>query len=187
MNAQVVSAIGTIFAILTSIISLVVSIVSLWRQRDHDRKSVKPLPQIVLGDYEDHLRVSIENAGVGPFIISGLQVENVLSHDIKPSIIAHMQELPSGFFWTTFSDHVEGRAIPAQERLVLLEFSQSDEPVAALSFNDLHNDIRKQLGFLVVTVTGKDIYDTEQPPRTRDLKWFHRLIFVGPTKAEATD
>jgi hypothetical protein len=182
-NAQIVSAVGTLFAILTSIISLAVSIFSLWRQREHDRNSVKPLPQIIFGDYEETLEVSIENAGIGPFIVNQVQVEHKLSHDIQSSVIAQMRDLPPGYFWTTFTDHIEGRAIPAQDRLVLLKLSQPDDEIAALSFNALRNDVRTQLGYLVITVTGTDVYGTTLPATKRHLDWFHRLIFVGPNRA----
>lgn len=182
MTAQDVTA---LCAVSISILSLIVSIVSLQLQRRHDRKSVQPIPQIIVGDYEDNLLVAIENAGVGPLIINSVQVTNTLTNVTEDSVIAHMKDLPEGVFWSDFTEKIEGRAIPAQTRLTLLELTRPEAWSHTLtrSFEGLRNDVRTDLGYLRVTVTGSDIYGSKLPNCSRALDWFHRLLFHGPNRA----
>ncbi len=182
MDGQIITA---ICAVVISVCSLIVSVISLWRQRQHDRKSVLPIPQIILADYEDRLSVAIENAGVGPLVIQGLDVTHSLSNEVKPSVIAHMPDLPSRYFWSTFAEKVEGRAISAQNRLVLLELVRPDsiEEKFDQTFDQVRNAIRTQLGYLTISVSVADIYGAKLPICIRHLDWFHRLLFGGPNKA----
>jgi len=175
-DAQTVIA---ICAVLISVFSLIVSIRAMKLQQRHDKKSVQPIPQIIVGDYENRLYVAIENAGVGPLIINHVAVSNVQSNEIKSSIIAHMPDLPYGVYWEDFSERIEGRAISAQKRLVLLEFKEDPD----CKYDGLRNDIRTALGYLLVKLNASDIYGDKLPPCTRRLDWFHRLILVGPNKA----
>jgi hypothetical protein len=167
-------AIIAICAVLISLFSLAVSVCALKIQRRHDRKSVQPIPQIILNDYENCISVEIENAGIGPLILNEIRVENTLSKIMRPSVIEQLLPLPEGFFWTTFVEKIEERAIPAQKRLVLLELNEPEPPKAG--FDTVRRDVRTSLGHLVVTVFGSDIYGSKLPPKVRSLDWFHRLL-----------
>jgi hypothetical protein len=158
-------------AAIISLCSVAVAIGALRIQRHHDRKSVQPIPQIILGDYENCIYVAIENAGVGPYVIQSFAVENVMSKITKASVVELLPRLPAGFYWTTFIEKLEQRAIPAQQKLVLL---QLDEPKEGSGFANVRQQMRNELGHLRITVSGKDIYGNPMSDCSRLLDYFHR-------------
>lgn len=63
-------------ALIVSICSIILGVIALAIQRDHNRKSVKPICSILRSDYEDRISVRIKNAGVGPLIVEKISVIN---------------------------------------------------------------------------------------------------------------
>ncbi|MCF0075737.1 hypothetical protein LZD49_35025 [Dyadobacter sp. CY261] len=59
-------------ATLLSLLALFATFYQLYLQRTHNEKSLKPLPQIVLGDHGQDIFVHIRNNGVGPLIVESL-------------------------------------------------------------------------------------------------------------------
>jgi hypothetical protein len=159
-------------AVAVSVLSLIVSIYALYIQRVHDRKSVQPIPQIVVGDYENKLYVAIENAGTGPFIIDTFHAVHVNSHVAKTSIVELLPSLPNSYYWSTFVERLEGRAIPAQEKLVILELDEQGDPT---EFAAIRQKMRDAPGFIRLTIKGKDIYGNLLPNCERLLEYFHRM------------
>ena len=157
-----------------SFCSFVVSVRALKIQRDHDKKSVQPIPQIIFGDYENSLHVAIENAGIGPFILEEIRVRSSLSNLVKSSIVAHLQPLPDGFFWSEVVEKIQTRAISAQKRLVLLRLDEPDTPDG---FDEVRKDVRTRLGYLTVELAGTDIYGEKRLSCSRSLNHFHRTLF----------
>jgi len=58
-----------ICALFVSAVSLFTSVYFSWCARDHNRRSVKPLPFIAQRDFEDQIAVIIRNNGTGPMIL----------------------------------------------------------------------------------------------------------------------
>jgi len=52
-----------------SIFSIILTIITLWIQRNHDRLSVKPLANIHLNNFPGEITILIHNDGLGPMII----------------------------------------------------------------------------------------------------------------------
>lgn len=180
---QVLTSIGTIFAVITSIVSIAVSIIALRMQRNHDRKSVLPIPQIDFGDYEDCLYVKIENAGVGPAIITDFKAINTETGETAGSIIELMPNVIDHFYWGGFVQHIKGRAIPAQSELTIISFlGDSDEidshyvPGARALIRDA---IRRELTKLTMSLVVSDVYG-KKIECSRGLEWFGRRIGDGP-------
>lgn len=170
---QTADIIATSAAVI-SLCSLFATIYTLFIQRKHDRKSVQPIPPIVIGDYENCIFVAIENAGVGPYIIRELIVENVYSKISRSSVIEQLPQISKGFYWTTFIEKLEQRAIPSQDRLVLV---QLDEPKIDEGFSQIRQQMRVALGNLKIIVNGVDIYGNKMPECSRALDYFHREFF----------
>jgi hypothetical protein len=61
-------------ALIVSCISTILALRAVALQREHNRISVKPLPDIILADYEDEIAVRIHNHGLGPMMIDKLEV-----------------------------------------------------------------------------------------------------------------
>lgn len=176
--SEFIVVIGTTFAVVTSIVSIVVSIVALRMQRKHDYKSVLPIPQLDVGDYEDRIFVAIENAGVGPMIIDNIEVRSEATGRTNESVIAFVSELPPHFFWNTFIEKIVGRAIPAQEKLIILDFSGTSAEIDKVYFPEarkkVQEHIRSVLAALSVTLDVKDVYGNKMPRYVRSLDWFKR-------------
>ncbi|MEJ1968443.1 MAG: hypothetical protein WDN03_07410 [Rhizomicrobium sp.] len=178
-NAADMQTVTAFCAVAISVMSLVVSVAALLIQQRHDRKSVQPIPQITLGDYEDNLHIAIENAGVGPLIIRKLTVEDAISKEIKSSLIAYMPSLPPEIFWTTFMGKMKERALSPQGKIVLLRLDRPKNNAVkqpSSHFEGFWNDVRSSLGHLTVVLETTDIYGTKLPECRRSLDWFHRLL-----------
>src|SRR5579862_5663252 len=111
-NSAFVAAWSAIAALFVSLLSIILTCLSLWMQRTHNRKTVLPIGHIVVGDYEDDIFVRLRNDGVGPLILENVTVfQNGNRKNAKTALIDFMPELPGGYAWTTFVRGVNGRAL----------------------------------------------------------------------------
>ncbi len=157
-------------ALLVSIISILVGALSLKFQRTHNRKSVKPIGNIVFSDYENRVAVNLKNAGVGPLFIKSLKVKNK-NKKTKNNIIDFMPEHPSNLPWTNYFANPTDFVIPPGEKLNLIELSTED---ISDTFADFRDTVRKSLMDLSIELKYKDIYDKTMPVNKRALDWFGR-------------
>ncbi len=155
-------------AVLISILALVATFYQLYLQRSHNEKSLKPLPQIVLGDYKKQLFVHLKNHGVGPLIVEKLIFEKdskefvtlkdcldldpkSYMHDVQANDVLRQVILPAGtleIFAMSFAD------------------SASEEEI---------NTVRKELASITLNAKGRDIYNNSIVV-DRSFKWFVRHI-----------
>ena len=175
--AAAVTAVATALAAVASLCAIIVSIYGVLTQKKHDRKSVLPIPQVIFGDYENQIYVKIENAGVGPAILKKIEVKNSTTGQTASSIIDQMPVVGPDFVWDTFVRNFDGRAIPPQQSLLLLKFSGQTRHGATInegSRESAYNQIRMELGGLVISAFVSDVYGDEVPVLRRKLDWFHR-------------
>lgn len=178
LHHDTASAISAMAGVIIAFLALFVSLLSLCftkrtlkLQKEHNRKSVHPLPYITVGDYEKSLYVKIRNTGTGPLIIKRLAVLG--AENPSQSLVSNMPELPPGVNWTDFNGPTEGRSIAVNGEMVLLELSTHK---LNRNFNDSRAKIREQLGKFSLELEYTDIYGSELPIYSRDLKWFHRTL-----------
>lgn len=169
---------GTVIAFLAFCIS-VISVFFTWRsvknQQKHNALSVRPLPYITVGDYEDAIFVKIRNNGTGPLIIKSLKVLG--TREPVQKLIDAMPALIGGVRWAHFSGLLEGRSIPVAGELKLIELKgDSTEDAFAKS----RTVVREALGKLSLELEYTDVYDNCFPATKRDLTWFHRTIVGNP-------
>ena len=157
-------------ALLVSIISILIGAFSLKIQRTHNRKSVKPIGNIVFSDYENLLAVNLKNVGVGPLFIKSLKVKNK-DRETKNNIIDFMPPHPPDLPWTNYFANPTDFVIPPGEKLNLIELSTDDISDAFAEFRD---NVRKTLMDLSIELKYKDIYDKTMPENKRALDWFGR-------------
>ncbi len=165
------SAVVALLAFLISLISVVFTWRALKHQRTHNCLSVRPLPYITVGDYENAIYVKIRNNGTGPLIVKKLTVLGAA--DPSMPLIANMPELLPGIAWANFTGETGGRSIPVAGEMVLLELS---DPSLGGRFQLSRNKAREALGKLSLNLEYTDIYGSKLPACTRDLKWFHRTL-----------
>lgn len=165
------SAVLAAVACLISVISLHVAYRTAKHQEKHDRMSVRPLPYIAVGDYENRIYVKLQNNGVGPLIIKRVTIDGATEPN-KPLIYA-MPELPAKCAWTNFVEEVSGRSVPPGGEVFLIDLEESSSASRAY-FILARDKVRLALGALTVKVEHTDVYDTHLPAEARKLDWFHR-------------
>ena len=154
-------------AVFTSFVSIIIGVVALYIQRSHNKKSVLPIGNISVADYEDCLRIRIANNGVGPLIIKSCKTKK--DNISKPYPIDWM---PSDIIWKTFSKNLENRAILPGRYITLLEFTVNLENTDEIKKRDL---IRSILKDLEIEITYSDVYERNFKI-SRKLNWFERNI-----------
>lgn len=171
-NDKLVTAWTAIAALFVSFLSIVLTCVNLRMQRTHNRKSVCPIGQITVGDYENSIFVRLRNDGVGPLIIEKVAVfRDDREEDSEIAIIEFMPELPDGYQWETFLRDIRGRAISANEQLTLIALKGEPSDSAFVRAREI---AREALATLTVKVFCKNIYDEQMPLTERKLNWFAR-------------
>ncbi len=175
---NVSNALATISIAGIALFALIVSIVSVWFTRrqiallhKHNVLSVRPIPLVELGDYEDCLVVKLVNNGSGPLIINSIEIH--LENEIRESLIEWMPELPSGIDWTAFVGPVCNRSVSAGGKIRLLKLKGDSSVKKFCAFRD---DCRKALRSLNVIVNYTDIYETKMASYQRTLEWFGRNL-----------
>ena len=160
-------------AVFISFMSIVIGGLSLKIQRTHNRKTVKPIGNIILSDYENLLAVNIKNTGVGPLIIKSLKVYND-SGESKINIIDWMPEHPDNLPWTSFFANATDFVLPPGQSLNIIELKTNTD--ISNTFAEFRDQVRKALCGLTIELTYKDIYDKQMPTNQRDLEWFGRNV-----------
>jgi hypothetical protein len=167
--AAIASATVALLALIISVVSLYVAHTTLKHQRAHNVLSVRPLPMIAVGDYENNVFVKLRNDGPGPLIIQTLQVQAGAAS--KDSIIDWMPDLPVGVDWVTFVGPIPGRSISSGGELTLVELAGNKGNAVFLTARDA---VRAALSRLEVAVKYTDVYGTSLSPYQKDLGWFAR-------------
>jgi hypothetical protein len=166
-----INALAAVCALLVSFLSIVLTFLALWLQRRHNFKSVTPLGSILVGDYEDALHVTLKNTGIGPLIIDQFRASS--EKEEKKAVIFWMPALPRGIHWSNFTPEIDGRSLPPNESMVLLELEGDDSDGGFVAFRD---DVRRALSRLTVSLTYRDIYNRKMPTTKRHLAWFGRKL-----------
>jgi hypothetical protein len=168
-------AIIGIYALFVSFISVLFTILSFWVQRIHNRKSVKPIGMITVGDYEDDIFIRIDNSGIGPMIIKKLEVKN--SDRTATSVIDILpDDLCKKVTWATFAKKVEGKALLAGDELKLIEYQVDyDNPKIDQRFvEQFKEDLRGSLKNIHIYLEYTDVYEKETFKVDRSMDWFGR-------------
>ena len=160
-------AIGALFI---SVIALGSSIYFGWCTRDHNRRSVRPLVNIVPADYEHRIRVRLRNNGTGPLLLQGIVADHQ-TRGKKRQLIDHMPPMPDGLSFKIFEKPQPGRSILPNAYLDLLVFDVDQGDQAALAYRDA---LRQALGQITIYIQYTDLYDTKFKDYQKSLKWFKR-------------
>lgn len=169
MTGSQASIVVSICALAVSIISLGTSIYFSWCARDHNRRSVKPLPFIRQFDFEDQIGVSILNNGSGPLILN--KAEAIAANGRRGHLIDLIPEAPPGIFFSNFNKVEQVRALRPGDELPLLDLEPDVESSSERAYRD---HLREALGQITIALSYPDIYDTCFPGYSIALTWFNR-------------
>lgn len=154
-----------------SFLAFIVSVCSLWIQRTHNRKSVRPIGHIQLHDSLQGLHVKLVNKGVGPLLVKEfIAVRNAV---IKHNIVYHLPEHILDGFTHEFHTEPEGYwLIPGDELTLLqLEGDHLDKKFAYVREN-----VRSILSEINVNLIYCDIYDHKHPVFRKSFSLFKRTL-----------
>lgn len=165
------SAVAAFLALFVSAISVWISIWSARTQRKHNELSLRPLAEVLVADFENSLRVKLQNNGTGPMIITAVTVSD--GNDTKECLIDWMPLLPGGRAWNNFTHTLRHRTLQSGEVIVLLELTEHKDTQSFTSCRDL---VRRALEPLTVKVEYTDIYDSVMHPCNKSLSWFGRRV-----------
>ncbi|MCZ2472470.1 hypothetical protein G9H62_06445 [Aquirufa ecclesiirivi] len=154
----------TIIALSVSIVSIVFTYIQVRIQRTHNKKTVKPIGRIRIGDYQNNIFVKVENNGVGPLIIKQILIKRDTLQTTKSLIDILPNDLTKRITWTNFTGSYEGRTIiPGQSlELIVWTINSSYEGKSNDIIENDRNDLRKALKEISVSVTYTDIYEKEE-------------------------
>lgn len=160
---------ATIGSTVIAVMAFVISIWTAWTQRQHNKLSVRPLPEIQLRDMNGHIRIKLINNGTGPLIINKLEVLN------KNKVVgrALIDLMPLGGGWSFFVAAIDGRSVAPNGEITLLDFEYDPNNIAELDFATL---TREALCGLNIDISYKSIYGNTLPRYKKDLVWFGRLL-----------
>lgn len=171
-NPSVISALAALFALFVSFISIILTIVTLWMQRVHNLKSVTPIANFSLSNYENDVAVQIINQGTGPLIVRSLTVTQPNGPPAK-NIISLMPDLPDKLDWVTFFENTENFAITPTNSITLIQLSGDETDEEFCAARDM---VRRRLSELQMTLEYQDIYGRLMPQNTKDMKWFSKYL-----------
>ncbi|NWF08377.1 hypothetical protein HX810_12000 [Pseudomonas salomonii] len=159
----------TIGATFIALIAVIISGWTAWMQRQHNKLSFSPFPEIQLRDMNGQVRIQISNNGTGPLIIQTLTVKR---NDVVVGKTL-IELMPPNGQWSFFVHEIDGRSIKPAGDIILLDFKYDPENQKELDFA---NHTRKALCTLEIEITYKNIYNDILPIYKKNLTWFSRLI-----------
>jgi hypothetical protein len=158
-------------ALIVSIISLILGIVTSLQNRKNNRLNVKPIAYILPPDYENKIAVILQNKGIGPLITKKIEFigENGIT---KNHLLDFMPNLTNEYTWSTFSKASKITLLPAEEK-ILLEFrGDVDDPEFIIN----RDNIRSELSKIQIKISYTSIFNELFPFKlSYKLSWFGRL------------
>ena len=168
-NPDFANALATVFSALTALIAIGVSVWALWVQRRHNKISVRPIPEVSMGDGITSISVKLTNNGFGPLVIRRMRVTK--GQESRENIIDWMKEHMPEMDWTNFTSIGPDRTIEPNGEATLIELTEEPEEQG---FAPLREMARRELSRLVITMEYTDVYDSTFATFTRQLDWFSR-------------
>jgi hypothetical protein len=117
--------------LIVAAMAILLSIWSMIVQRNHNRKTYKPIPVLIKYNYNNSVKILLWNKGNGPMFIVSVQVQG------EKSLIDLMPEETRKFTYVEYIDSLPGRVISPGENLNLLEFKiredEQNKPIEGYS------------------------------------------------------
>lgn len=158
-------------AVIIAFIALGVSLWSLWIQRKHNRKSVRPVGHIQPFDSLQGLHIRIVNKGCGPMLINKFTA--VRDEVIYHNIVYHLPENILDGFNREIHTEPEGYWLGPGDELTLLRLQGNHtDPL----FVTARETVRSVLSGMVVSLSFCDVYDEKHPVFEKSLEWYRRAL-----------
>ena len=168
--AAMTSAAAAILALLISVIAVLVALISAKQQRVHNILTVRPIPEVTVGDFENSLRVKLRNHGSGPLLIKSFIA--TFHGNSRQSLIDCIPG-HDDVHWTNFTGVIDGRTLLPGKEIVLIELTAGPEET---NFGIPRDLARLALSQTEIVVQYSDIYDSTFSPYKKSLSWFGRNL-----------
>jgi hypothetical protein len=172
LSGGLIAAAGALFAAWVAWHAVMDQIAS---DKEMARDTVRPLAYIEVGNYENWIFVKVVNNGTGPMIIKSITVNG----SPEPLYKALPNPASWGVYWRHYVEDIVDRSVRAGGELVLVDLIYNKK-VSEEQFANARDAIRSELGGITLRVEYTDIYNENQPPAERDLKWFRREDMAKP-------
>lgn len=156
-----------VLSIVISLFALLATFYQLYLQRLHNKKSLKPLPQIVLSDHERQIFVQLRNNGVGPLIIEKF---TFIKNGVDYSNIEDCMDINPKTFMHDSQSHESMRQVILPGSFLNIFETRFGELEAEPEINH----IRRQLAPITLKVSCRDIYENKIAIE-RHCGWFTRF------------
>lgn len=117
--------------LIVAAMAIFLSIWSMIVQRNHNRKTYKPIPVLIKYNYNNRVKILLWNKGNGPMFIVSVQAQG------EKCLIDLMPEETRKFTYVEYIDSLPGRVISPGENLNLLEFKiredEQNKPIEGYS------------------------------------------------------
>jgi hypothetical protein len=167
-------------SLLVSLLSIRFTVHALRLQREHNFKTLTPIASIITGNYEDNIEVKVRNTGVGPLIVE--EFRSRAASDLTQAKADLISWMPNNneILYTTFTYSIDGRCIPPNAELILIQLQGDPDDKQFAAFRD---KVRTILSGLLVTLKYKDLYDRQMPTQERHLARFGKNFAALDLKA----
>ncbi|WCT14439.1 hypothetical protein [Mucilaginibacter jinjuensis] len=163
-------------ALIVSSLSFGLSFVQLLIQRSHNKKTVRPIGQIDLGDFDHTMYIHFVNNGIGPLIIRKITFEK--GDKIYTDIVHCLSLDPKAYNHISINPEVSKAVLPEKVFVIAdLEYDKRKH------LADFKNKLRTELSQLTIEVIYEDVYGQEYSCQ-RNLKWFTRHLETNTNTSE---
>jgi hypothetical protein len=158
-----------LLSILAFFVAVIALFTSIWQgiiARTHNRKSVRPIPDLYLGNFINQVQICVRNYGIGPLLVKNFSVSG--SGKQADSIVEIVCSPPNDFPWANYSCSTQF-TISAGEEKEMLRFELPK--IENRHCNTFLIQLKSELSKLVVEFDYEDIYGKQQH-FTHDLTWY---------------
>lgn len=181
---EVLQIITTICALITSVVSIILTVITIKIQHRHNLKSVRPIGYITVGDYENDIYVSIINNGIGPMLIKGFKATNERVSSDSSLIDIIPNDLNEQIVWSDFASTIIGRTLKPGDRMYLIRLKIKEEEIDKEFYQKIKKSIREFLKNVKIVIEYTDIYEKNKYNISRKLEWFGRHFIETTTQKQ---
>lgn len=164
------SDIIALFSLIVAILSFVITIVTIFQTRKHNRKSLRPIISVNPFDYSNCLKIELINEGVGPAIIKKIVVEKN-EHEKKANVYSWMPPLPSAVQYSNYLTRDENIAMISGKIIEVICIKLDPTIEVQKNFREQMRGVLRQL---TIKIDYTDIYDSDFPTYSRKFELYSR-------------
>lgn len=146
-------------ALIVSVATAIITYLTFYIQRNHNRKSLRPIINVNPFDYSNCLKIELKNEGVGPAIITKIVVEKN-EHEKKANVYSWMPNLISGLSYSNYLTRDQDIPMISGKTIEIICIKLDPTIQDQRAFRDQMRGVLRQL---TIKIDYTDIYDSKFP------------------------